>query len=86
MSDFERPSGQNKAMLQIMMDGHVEACVHAAEHMNIGIGEAMDLAAMAILREFAARQFDRAATSGILDDALDQTYSLSIEERPRRVS
>ncbi|HMQ94890.1 MAG TPA: hypothetical protein PKA33_20805 [Amaricoccus sp.] len=74
MSDFERLDDQSKALLQIKMDGHVEACILAARQQNIGIGEAMKLAAAAFLREFVAWQFDRSAKSAVLDGALGQTY------------
>ena len=86
MSDFERLDDQNKALLQIKMDGYVEACILAARQQNIGIGEAMKLAATALLREFVARQFDRSATSAVLDDALGQIYAQPATDRPRRVS
>ena len=86
MSDFERLGDQVKALLQIKLDGHVEACVHAAHSQNIGVAEAMSLATLAFMREFGARGFDRTTTTAILDAALNQTYPLPADERPRRVS
>lgn len=86
MSDFVRLNDQLKGLLQIKLDGHVEACVHAAHSQNIGVAEALSLAAVAFMREFAARGFDRTATAAILDTALNQTHPLPAAERPRRVS
>jgi hypothetical protein len=86
MSDFERLNDQVKALLQIKLDGHVEACVHAAHSQNIGVAEALSLATAAFMREFAARGSDRTATGATLDAALNQTYPLPAAERPRRVS
>ena len=86
MSDFERLNDPQKALLQIKLDGHIEACILAANQANIGLDEAINLAALAFLREFAARQFDRAATEAILANAVNQTYPQVIAERPRPVS
>lgn len=86
MSDFERLNDQAKALLQIKLDGHVEACIHAAHSQSIGVCEALSLATAAFMREFSARGFDRTATAAILDVVLNQTYPLPAAERPRRVS
>lgn len=86
MSDYERLNDQMKAILRVRLDGHIEACVLAAYHMNIGITEAVDLAALAFLRELASREFDREATEAILNNAVDQTYSQRAAEHPRMVS
>jgi hypothetical protein len=86
MSDFDRLNDQAKTLLQIKLDGHVEACVHAAHSQSIGVAEALNLTAVAVMREFAARGFDRTTTAAILDAALSQTHPLPAAERPRRVS
>lgn len=74
MSDFERLNDQQKALLQIKLDGHVEACILAAHQLNIGVEEAISLTSLAFLREFCSRQFDRMATEAILAKAVNQTY------------
>ena len=86
MSDYERLSEQLKGLLSIKLDGHIEACVLAATYMNIGLTEAANLAALALLRELSARGFDREATEAILSNAVDQTYFKPAAERPRMVS
>lgn len=50
MSDFERLNDQAKAVLQIKLDGHFEACVRAAHSLNIGVAEALRLATTAFIR------------------------------------
>lgn len=86
MSDFERMSDQYKAILQFKLDGHIEACVLAAHQLNIGLAEAINLTALALLREMSARQFDRKATEAIFDAVVNQAYPQVAVERPRRVS
>jgi hypothetical protein len=86
MSDFELLNDQAKAVLQIKLDGHVEACVHAADSLNIGVAEALRLAATAFIREFAARGFDRNSTVAVLCSAADMAYPTTVAEQPRRVS
>jgi len=86
MTNFERLADQAKGLLQIKLDGHVEACVHAAHSLNLGMEEALSLAAVAFLRECAARQFDRTAATALLDAAMNQVYPQPVAERPRRVS
>ena len=86
MSDFERLNDQQKALLQIKLDGHIEACILAALQLGIGLAEAINLAALAFLRDVSARQFDRVAASALLDNAVNETYPQQIADRPRRVS
>jgi len=86
MSDFERLNDQQKALLQIKLDGHIEACILAAHQLQIGITQAVNLAALAFLREVSARQFDRTASEAILVNAVNQTYPQAVAERSRRVS
>lgn len=46
MSDFERLNDQVMVLLQIKLDGLVEACVHAAHSQSIGVAEALSLATL----------------------------------------
>jgi hypothetical protein len=86
MSDFGRLNDPARTILQIKLDGHVEACVHAAHSQCIGMTEALSLVAVAVMRAFAARGLDRTATTAILDAASSQTHPLPAAERPRRLS
>jgi hypothetical protein len=86
MSDFERLSEPGKTLLQIKLDGHVEACVHAASSLNIGSEEALCLTATALMREFSARGFDRSATKAVVAAALDKTFPTQVLEANRHLS
>lgn len=86
MSDFERLNDQAKVALQIKLDGHVEACVHAAHSLNIGVAEALRLAATAFIREFAARGFDRNSTAAVFGSAVDMAYPPPVVDVSNRLS
>lgn len=58
MSDYERLSTQQKAVLNIKVDGHIEACIAAARRLNLGVLEALELCLLATLREFKAHGLD----------------------------
>ena len=45
---------QAKALLNIKMDGYIEATVYAAKRLNLGLSEALFLSLLATLREFKA--------------------------------
>lgn len=49
-------------VLQIKLDGYIEACVLVARQHNIGLGEALWLTCAALLREADAHGLDRAKT------------------------
>lgn len=57
--DFENLSDRQKFLLQIKLDGHIEAAVMAARSQNIALSEALTLATFALLREFSAHSVPR---------------------------
>ncbi len=59
MSDFQNLSPQMQSILHIKLDGLIEACVHTARSLNMGLSETMLLTIRALLREMAAHNFDR---------------------------
>ena len=74
MTDFDRLDPQVRAILLIKLDGHVEAAVHAARALDIGLAEALEHLASAVLREFFARGLDRDAAHRLFTDAADRTW------------
>jgi len=86
MSDFQKLSDQNRSILQIKLDGHIEACIQAAQIYSIGLSEALDLMLLASLREFQARQYDRSTVTAVFEQAADQTHPKPVADRPRLAS
>lgn len=86
MSDFQKLSDQNRSILQIKLDGHIEACIQAAQIYSIGLSEALDLMLVAALREFRARQYDRSTVTAVFEQAADQTHPKPVADRPRLAS
>ncbi|MFD0982649.1 inositol monophosphatase family protein [Tropicimonas aquimaris] len=74
MSDFETLSDQHKALLQIRLDGYLEAAVMAARAQNIGLTEALSLATSALLREFSAQGIPREKLMEIWKKAMQPIY------------
>lgn len=86
MSDFQKLSEQNRAFLQIKLDGYIEACIQAAQVNSIGLSEALDLMLLAALREFQARQCDRTTLTEAFERAADQTHPKPVANRARLAS
>jgi hypothetical protein len=59
-------------MLQVKLDGYIEACVLAARQQNIGLKEALHLTCAARMREFAAHGRDREKVRLLLLQAWEQ--------------
>ena len=74
MSDFQTLTPQFQGLLQIKLDGYIEACLLAARQQNIGLEEALQLTCRALLREFVAYGRDRDATHALLMQAWQQAY------------
>jgi hypothetical protein len=86
MSDFQILTSQFQSLLQIKLDGYVEACVLAARQQNIGLEEALHLTCAALLREFAAQGRDRDKVRLLLMQAWEQAYPEPVPlEVPRLV-
>ena len=74
MSDFQNLTPQFQALLQIKLDGYIEACLLAARRQNMGLEEALQLTCRALLREFVACGRDRDATRALPMQAWQQAY------------
>lgn len=74
MSDFENLTGQQKSLLQIKLDGFIEAAVQAARMCNIGISEALSLTMQALLREVAEHSIEPDKVAKICEAAFEETY------------
>jgi hypothetical protein len=85
MSDFDRLSDSEKALLKIKLDGYIEAAVQAARLRNLGLLEALSLTAAAVVREFTAYSLKREEVNEIWAAALGQTYNGVAEHRPSQV-
>ena len=85
MTDFQNLPQQNQTVLQIKLDGQIEACVLMARASNIGLSEALRLATTALLREIGAHSLDRAIAQQILTAALDATYPVPVEQGPQLI-
>lgn len=80
MSDLDNLSKQRQAILQIKIDGHIEAAMLASKANCIGLSEALALASRALVREMAAKNMDRDMAHSILMVALHSGFP----ERKRR--
>ncbi len=74
MSDFENLNPQQRAVLNIKLDGHVEAAVAAARHLNLGLEEALSRCLLATQREFRAYGIDYDKAREMWDQAAAQVY------------
>lgn len=73
-SDFQTLTPQLQTLLQIKLDGYIEACLLAARQQNIGLEEALQLTCRALLREFVAYGRGRDVTRALLLQAWQQAY------------
>ena len=71
MSDLKALSPQLQTMLQIKLDGYIEACVLAARQQNIGFRETMQITMPALIRELAAHGHDPAQARRLVVESLD---------------
>ncbi|SNS59831.1 inositol monophosphatase family protein [Tropicimonas sediminicola] len=85
MSDFDNLSDQQKALLQIRLDGYLEAAVMAARSQNIGLTEALSLATTALLREFSAQGIPREKVVEIWQKAMLPIYPSTEATAVRRI-
>ena len=84
MSDFNRLSDGQKALLKIKLDGYIEAAVQAARIRNIGVLEALSLTTTALVRELSAYSLQRERANEMWEAAANQIYR-NIEARTLRL-
>lgn len=77
MSDFENLTDQQRFLLQVKLDGFIEAAVLAARTQSIGLSEALFLTTSALLREFAAHGVPRDKLIEAWGKAMESIYSPS---------
>ncbi len=83
MSDLSNLSKQRQTILQVKIDGHIEAAMHASKANNIGLVEAMSLASRALVREMVATGIDRVKARSILMSALQSGFPVQEQKSPR---
>lgn len=86
MSDFEHLSSQHKALLNIKMDGYIEASVAAARRLNLGVSEALLLCLLATLREFRAYGMGCDRAIQMWDQAVAMGYPAPISAQSRVIN
>lgn len=74
MADFDNLSVQVGTILTVKLDGHIEACVALAQIEGIGLREALELTALALLREMHARGIVRDHAAAIVGNAMDRVW------------
>ena len=57
---------ETQSIRQIKLDGHIEACIQAAQIYDIGLSDVVDLMLLAALREFQARKYDRSTVTAVV--------------------
>lgn len=77
MNDFENLTDQQRFLLQVKLDGFIEAAVLAARTQSIGLSEALLLTTSALLREFAAHGVPRDKLIEAWRKAMGSVYSPS---------
>ncbi len=70
MSDLSNLSKQRQTILQVKIDGYIEAAMHASKANNLGLSEALSIAAKALVREMAGQGMDQEKARSILMSAL----------------
>jgi hypothetical protein len=86
MSDFENLTDQQRLVLQVKLDGFIEAGVMASRALNIGLSEALSLATSALLREFSAHGVSREKLIETWKKAMEPIYPAPEAEALRRVN
>lgn len=74
MADFDNLQQPAGTILMVKLDGHIEACVALAQIQGIGLGEALELTAQALLREMHARGIGRDRATAIVGNARDRVW------------
>ncbi|CUH46410.1 hypothetical protein [Ruegeria atlantica] len=83
MSDLKNLSRQRRVILQIKIDGHIEAAIFAAKANGIGLSEAISLTSRALVKEMAANSMDRDKVHRFLSSALRSVFAECEERSPR---
>ena len=74
MADLDFLADPVKTALTIKLDGYIEACVALARLHNIGLGEALSLTALALMRELQAHGIQRERARQIAGEAIDRLW------------
>jgi hypothetical protein len=85
-SDYERLSAQQKAVLNIKLDGHIEASVAAARALNLGLSECLRLSLRATVRELKAHGIDANAAFELWSEASAEVYEREMGSEARAIN
>ncbi|CUJ83593.1 hypothetical protein PH7735_00282 [Shimia thalassica] len=74
MSDFNHLDKRRKVVLQIKLDGFIEAAVFTAKANSVGLTEATALIVRALAREMAAHSIDRDSAQNLFVNAVQLSF------------
>jgi hypothetical protein len=74
MSDLDLLAPPARAALGIKLEGYIEACVALAHVSNVGLGEALSLTTLALMREMHARGLDRCHAMAMVTEEMDKLW------------
>ncbi len=86
MSDFDNLDKQRQTLLEIKLDGFVEAAVQTARLNNIGLSETFTLVSKALVREMVAYGIDGQVAQVFWENAKLQAYPEEPDQQRRLAS